>query len=104
MIAAHPKTTFILPHVANNPEDLDSVAALLADFPNVRIDFSARIDEFGRQPYTARDFFIAWQDRILFGVDMPVRPDIYRCYFRFLETRDEYFDYPDYIGFWGRSR
>ena len=104
MVAAHPNTNFILPHVANNPEDLDSVAALLADFPNVRIDFSARIDELGRQPYTARDFFIAWQDRILFGVDMPVRPDIYRCYFRFLETRDEYFDYPDYIGRWGHSR
>ncbi len=104
MIAAHPKTRFILPHVANLPEDLDSVARLLTDFPNVWTDFSARIDELGRQPYTARDFFVAWQDRILFGVDMPVRPDIYRCYFRFLETRDEYFDYPDYIGRWGHSR
>lgn len=25
----------------------------------------------------------------------------YRCYFRLLETRDEYFDYPDYIGRFG---
>lgn len=104
MIAAHPRTTFLLPHVANNPEDLDSVAALLDRFPNVMIDFSARIDELGRQPYTARDFFIAYQDRILFGIDMPVAPEIYRCYYRFLETRDEYFEYPDYIGRWGRSR
>lgn len=104
MIAAHPRTTFILPHVANNPEDLDSVAALLDRFPKVNIDFSARIDELGRQPYTARDFFVAYQDRILFGTDMPLSADTYRCYFRFLETRDEYFDYMDYIGRWGYSR
>ncbi len=104
VIAAHPKTRFILPHVANNPEDLDSVSRLLDEFENVVIDFSARIDELGRQPYTARDFFIRYQDRILFGTDMPVRADIYRAYFRFLETRDEYFEYPDYIGRWGYSR
>lgn len=104
LIAAHPGTAFILPHVANHPEDLDSVARLLDMFPNVCIDFSARIDELGRQPYTAREFFLAYQDRILFGVDMPITPEIYRCYFRFLETRDEYFDYPDYIGRWGHGR
>ncbi|OFX14617.1 MAG: hypothetical protein A2Z18_09765 [Armatimonadetes bacterium RBG_16_58_9] len=104
LIAAHPRTNFILPHVANNPEDLDSIARLLDRFDNITIDFSARIDELGRQPYTARDFFITYQDRILFGIDMPARPDIYRCYFRFLETGDEYFDYPDYISRWGHGR
>lgn len=101
MIAAHPGTMFLLPHMANLPEDLASVSRLLDQFPNVVIDFSARIDELGRQPYTARDFFIQYQDRILFGLDMPVSPEAYRCYYRFLETRDEYFDYPDYIGRFG---
>ena len=101
MIAAHPGTTFLLPHMANLPENLASVGSLLDRFPNVVIDFSARIDELGRQPYTARDFFLKYQDRILFGLDMPVSPEAYRCYFRFLETRDEYFDYPDYIGRFG---
>jgi len=105
LVARHPKTTFILPHVANNPEDLDYVANLLDTYPNVNIDLSARIDELGRQPYTARDFFIRYQDRILFGVDMAlISPDIYRSYFRFLETNDEYFEYPDYIGRWGYCR
>ncbi len=104
LLARHPKTRFLLPHVANNPEDLDYVAGLLDAYPNVYIDFSARIDELGRQPYTARDFHIKYQDRILFGADMPITADIYRCYFRFLETRDEYFDYPDYIGRWGKPR
>jgi predicted TIM-barrel fold metal-dependent hydrolase len=101
MVAAHPATTFILPHVANLPEDLASVSALLDAHPNVVIDFSARIDELGRQPYTARDFLIRHQDRVLFGLDMPVSAEAYRCYFRFFETRDEGFDYPDYIGRFG---
>jgi predicted TIM-barrel fold metal-dependent hydrolase len=101
MIGDHPNTRFLLPHVANLPEDLASVGELLDTYPNVIIDFSARIDELGRQPYTAHDFFVKYQDRILFGLDMPVSPEAYRCYYRLLETRDEYFDYPDYIGRFG---
>lgn len=104
MIAKHPETTFICPHTANYPENLDYVSKFLDTYPNVYIDFSARIDELGRQPYSSRDFIIKYQDRILFGTDMPISPEIYRCYFRFLETADEYFDYPDYIGRWGYSR
>ncbi len=101
MIARHPRTKFLLPHVANLPEDLASVGQLLDEHPNVWIDFSARIDELGRQPYTAGEFFRRYADRILFGLDMPVSTEAYRCYFRVLETRDEYFDYPDYIGRFG---
>ena len=101
VIRRHPRTTFLLPHVANLPEDLAAVGQLLDAQPNVFIDLSARIDELGRQPYTARDFFLRYQDRILFGLDMPVSAEAYRCYFRFLQTRDEYFDYPDYIGRFG---
>ncbi len=98
MMAAHPHTTFICPHVADNPEDLDWVASLLDALPNVCIDFSARMDELGRQPYSARDFLLRYQDRVLFGSDMPISTAMYRAYFRFLETRDEYFDYPGYLG------
>ena len=101
VIGDHPGTTFLLPHVANHPENLASVGELLDTYPNVIIDFSARIDELGRQPYTARDFLVKYQDRILFGLDMPVSHEAYRCYYRLLETRDEYFDYPDYIGRFG---
>jgi predicted TIM-barrel fold metal-dependent hydrolase len=98
MMRAHAHTTFICAHVANNPEDLDWVSALLDSLPNVNIDFSARMDELGRQPYTARDFFLRYQDRIVFGSDMPISTAMYRSYFRFLESRDEYFDYPGYLG------
>ena len=104
MIAAHPGTQFICAHVANNVEDLAAVSRFLDSHPNAVVDLSARIDELGRQPYSAREFMIRYQDRVLFGTDMPVRPDIYRAYFRFLETRDEYMEYPDYIGRWGHCR
>jgi len=35
LIARHPRTTFILPHVANWPENLGYVSDLLDRFPNV---------------------------------------------------------------------
>jgi hypothetical protein len=56
------------------------------------VDIDARISELGRQPYTARKFFIKYQDRILFGTDTRPKRDAYRIYYRFLETDDEYFD------------
>jgi len=104
LVRRHPNTTFILPHVANFAENLPYVSQLLDGNPNVYIDFSARIDELGRQPYSAREFFIRHQDRILFGSDMPASPAMYRCYFRFLETFDEYFFAPDYDGTFERHR
>ncbi len=104
MIARHPGTIFICPHVGNYSEDLGYVARLLEEHPNIIIDLSARMDELGRQPYSSREFIIRYQDRILFGTDMPISAEIYRCHFRFLETRDEYFEHPDYIGRWGHSR
>lgn len=92
VIAKHPKTTFINTHFGNNAEDLASVADKLDKYPNMYVDFDARISELGRQPYAARKFFIKYQDRILFGTDTTPRRDAYRIYYRFLETEDEYFD------------
>jgi predicted TIM-barrel fold metal-dependent hydrolase len=93
MVRAHPRTRYILAHVGCNAEDLPWVAHLLERCPNAFIDLSARIAELGRKPYSARDFFIAWQDRILFGTDAPADRAMYRRHYRFLETRDEYFSY-----------
>src|SRR5260370_13045398 len=57
---------------------------------------STYLGELGRQPYSARDFFLAHADRIVFGTDTPPDRRVYRLYYRFLETRDEYFPYsPD---------
>jgi predicted TIM-barrel fold metal-dependent hydrolase len=92
VIARHPKTTFICAHFGNNPEDLAAVGTWLDIYPNMHIDIDARISELGRQPYTARKFFMKYQDRIMFGTDTAPDRDAYRMYYRFLETDDEYFD------------
>jgi predicted TIM-barrel fold metal-dependent hydrolase len=92
VIARHPKTIFVNTHFGNNAEDLAAVAEKLDLYPNMYVDFDARISELGRQPYTARRFFLKYQDRILFGTDTTPKRDAFRIYYRFLETDDEYFD------------
>jgi uncharacterized protein len=98
MFAKHPHTTFVAPHMANWPENLDYVSHLLDTMPNVMLDFAAREAELGRQPRRAREFFIKYQDRIMFGTDHNLSEDMYRNHFRWLETDDEYFDYWGYPG------
>jgi predicted TIM-barrel fold metal-dependent hydrolase len=93
VIARHPRTIFVAAHFANNPEDLETVGKWLDRYPNLYIDIDARISELGRQPYSARRFIIKYQDRVLFGTDtFPKSPKIFRVYYRFLETEDEYWD------------
>ena len=98
MFAKHPHTTFIALHVANWPENLDYVSQLLDRLPNVMTEFGAREAELGRQPRRAREFFLKYQNRIMFGTDSPPSLEMYRNYFRWLETDDEYFDYYGYPG------
>ena len=92
MIAKHPNTIFIGAHVCDLAEDLGRVSMWLDTYPNYYVDISARISELGRQPVTARKFFIQYQDRIVFGTDTAPNVEAYRIYYRFLETDDEYFD------------
>ncbi len=98
MFAKHPHTTFVALHMANWPENLDYVSHLLDTLPNVMVEFGAREAELGRQPRRARDFFIKYQDRIMFGTDNGMDEEMYRNHFRWLETADEYFDYWGYPG------
>ena len=102
VIARHPKTTFVTAHVAECGENLARATQLLESFPNVMLDISARASELGRQPYSARALFLRFPDRILFGADLVPEESMYRLYFRFLETADEYFDYPSHASRQGR--
>ncbi|MCA9211666.1 MAG: amidohydrolase [Planctomycetales bacterium] len=95
VIARHPKTKFIGAHFANNSEDLTVVAKWLDEYPNLYVEFASRISELGRQPYTARKFFLKYADRILFGTDGPWPEERLQLYWRFLETYDEYFPYSE---------
>jgi len=90
----HPKTRFWGLHMANHPEDLDEVTEWMERYPNLRVELGGRIAELGRQPRRATRFLQQFQDRVMFGMDTKLTVDAYRTYFRFLETEDEYFDYP----------
>lgn len=93
LVKRHHATTFIGAHVGCYAENLGWVAAMLDACPNYAIDFSARIGELGRQPYSTRRFFMDYADRIVFGTDHGPSLDAYQLYYRFLESDDEYFNY-----------
>lgn len=105
VIERHPNTKFVCLHVGNRSENLAEVGEWLDRYPNMSVEIGARLGELGRQPRTSRKFFEAYQDRILFGTDavplpegakypqQTLEPAMFECYFRFLETEDEYFDY-----------
>ena len=90
-------------HLGERGENLAYVSDMLDAYPNVSVDMSARVAELGRQPYTARAFFLRYADRILFGTDLfPPEIATYRLHFRFLETDDQYFEYPSHASRQGR--
>ena len=96
----HPKTRFIAAHFGWHANDLKRAAAMLDAYPNVVVEVGAILYDLGRQPRAAREFFIKYQDRILFGKDA-FQPEEYPYYWRVFETSDEYFDYyRDYHAFW----
>jgi predicted TIM-barrel fold metal-dependent hydrolase len=95
VVERHPKTYFIAAHMANCAEDLPSLSTWLDQYPNLHLDFASRINELGRQPYSARKFLIRYQDRVLFGTDGPWPETRIRLYWRFLETFDENFPYSE---------
>jgi uncharacterized protein len=96
----HPKTQFIAAHFGWHANNLARAAKMLDDFPNVTIEVGAILYDLGRQPRAAHDFFVKYQDRILFGKDA-FEPREYPYYWRVFETADEYFDYyRGYHAFW----
>jgi predicted TIM-barrel fold metal-dependent hydrolase len=100
LFAKHRKTRFISAHFGWHANDLGHAAKLLDANPNVVLELAAILYDLGRQPRAAHDFFVKYQDRILFGKDT-YAPTEFPYYWRVLETRDEYFDYyRDYHAFW----
>lgn len=95
VVERHPKTNFIGAHAVSNSEDLATLGQWLDEHPNLHLDIASRIAEFGRQPFSARRFFLKYQDRILFGTDGPWPEERIYLYWRFLESEDEYFPYSE---------
>lgn len=96
----HPNTTFVAAHMGWHANDLGRLGRMLTQMPNVYTEVGAVLYDIGRQPRAARDFFVRFQDRILFGKDS-FQPDEYPYFWRVFETSDEYFDYyRGYHAFW----
>jgi predicted TIM-barrel fold metal-dependent hydrolase len=100
LFARHPKTIFINAHLGWMGGNLAELGRLMDKLPNMYTEIGAVLYELGRQPRFARQWLIDHQDRVLFGKDI-WQPSEYYCYFRVLETDDEYFDYyRKYHAFW----
>lgn len=76
-VARHPGTVFVGVHFGNAPEEPARVAAAMREHPNLWIDTAARLPEIGRHPpEEIRAVFAEFPDRILFGTDLQVGPDV----------------------------
>lgn len=100
LIRRYPRTTFVIAHLGWHANDLGRLAKMMDEMPNMYSEVGAVLYDIGRQPRAAHDFFVKYQDRILFGKDS-FQPEEYPYYWRVFETRDDYFDYyRDYHASW----
>jgi predicted TIM-barrel fold metal-dependent hydrolase len=100
LFTKHRATTFIAAHMGWHANDLARLGTMMDQMPNVYADVAAVLYDIGRQPRAAHEFFIKYQDRLLFGKDT-FEPGEYPYYWRVFETADEYFDYyRDYQASW----
>jgi len=110
MVAAHPNLRFIGVHLASLERDVDELAAFLDRFPGAVVDIAARIGQVQFQSQKDRErvrqFFIKYQDRIMYGSDMAQAPgqdgaamgreaeQVWRMHWRYFNT-DESFKVAD---------
>jgi uncharacterized protein len=95
-VQKHPRTIFIACHLANCCSDLNRLGVMLDKYPNLYADIGARFAELSPIPRTVSQFFLRYQDRLLYGTDMNPEAEMYRVTFRLLETSDEHF-YPAFF-------
>jgi predicted TIM-barrel fold metal-dependent hydrolase len=70
ILQRHPQTTFIGAHMGSLSFDLRRLGETFDKYPNFSVDTAARQRILGRlNPNAVRDFFVKYQDRILFGTD-----------------------------------
>jgi hypothetical protein len=78
MLAAHPALRFDGVHLASLEWDVDGVARFLDRFPRASVDLAARMVHLqyqaARNREKVRQFFLRYQDRILYGTDIADGP------------------------------
>jgi hypothetical protein len=77
-VAAHPQLRFVGAHLGSLEYDVDRIAAFLDRYPNASLDMAARMSQVQYQSVRdlpkVRNFFIKYQDRILYGTDLTLNP------------------------------
>ncbi len=78
MLQKNPNLVFIGCHLASLEWSVDEIAGFLDRFPNTAVDMAARMGQLYFQTVEdrekVRNFFINYQDRILYGTDIIDRP------------------------------
>jgi len=70
IMVKHPDLVVVGAHLGSMAHDVDEVAKRFDRFPNFYVDVSARTPALRQQPTEkVREFFIKYQDRILYGLD-----------------------------------
>ena len=70
----NPRLRVIGAHLASIEYDVDDLAQRLDRFPHLSVETAERFGDLAIQPSDkVRDFFIRYQDRILFGTDLSLR-------------------------------
>jgi predicted TIM-barrel fold metal-dependent hydrolase len=77
-VAFHPKMSFVGAHMASLEWSVDRLAGFLDRFPNANVDIAARMTQIQYQSNhdhrKVRDFFIKYQDRLMYGTDIADNP------------------------------
>lgn len=76
MLAKHPDLVFVGAHLGSLEWSLDELAKRLDKFPNMSVDLARMSDIYLHTKNNwqkARDFFIKYQDRLLYATDVQVR-------------------------------
>jgi predicted TIM-barrel fold metal-dependent hydrolase len=77
-VAKHQDLTFVGAHMASLEWSVDKAAEFLDNYPGSVMDLAARITQVQYQSVRdyekVRDFFIRYQDRILYGTDLTFNP------------------------------
>lgn len=78
MVARNPNLRFVGAHMASLEWSVDEAAKFLDAHPNAVIELAARMAQIQyqsvRDHQKVRDFFIKYQDRILYGTDLTLNP------------------------------
>jgi len=76
ILEKHPDLIFIGAHCGSMSHDVDEIAKRLDRYPNFYVEVSARTRDLSRQPAEkVRNFFIKYQDRIMYGTDLGRWPE-----------------------------